>query len=272
VGFIGEQAVAVYLPSAGYPPVTHLLEYPRSGSGQPVARTVTGLPVVSPGKPTMAFGVSLLGSLPAGGIVVNLVSATQPYTPAELFYRIDSAGHATEYGTGTVGNSTLTGIGNFAISAAGTEFAFAADSGCHNFHHGDQGINTPSLLDPATGTVTTPVTPAGGGTFGYWVEGTWFDPSGTPHVSLLKNLSDCASNGALWPAGATPVDYALAGDRWVQTGSGVLQEEYGPGAWAAETTGTPPAAGSAPAFPLTVSDGSSVRARVPDVITFAWAP
>jgi hypothetical protein len=269
---MGEQAVATYLPSAGYPPATQLLEYPRSGSGQPVARTVTGLPLVSHGGSSTAFSVSLLGSLPSGGIVVNLVSATEPYTPAELFYRIDSAGHATEYGTGTVGNSTLTGIGNFAISAAGTEFAFAADSGCRNFHHGDQGINTPSLLDPATGTVTTPATPAGGGTFGYWVEGTWFDPSGAPHVSLLKNLSDCASDVALWPSGATPADYALAGGRWVQTGSGVLQEEYGPGTWAAETTGTPPVAGSAPAFPLTVFDGSSVRARVPDVITFAWAP
>jgi hypothetical protein len=271
VGFIGERAVAVNMPSVGYPPRTQLLEYPRSGSGRPMARTVTGLSPVSAGEYTMAYGVYLLGSLLSGGIVVGLLSATQPYTPAELFYRIDSAGHATEYGTGTIGN-TLRAIGHFASNAAGTEFAFAAVTGCRNYYHGDQAITIASLLDSKTGTVTTPATPAGGGKFGYWVEGMWFDPSGTPHVSLLKNLSDCVSSVPPWPPGAAPVDCTLESGRWVRTGSGVLQEEHGPGGWVADTTGAPPADGSAPALPLTISDGPAVRARARDVVTFTWAP
>ena len=271
-GFLGERAVAVATPSVGYPPRTQLLEYPLSGSGPPAARMVTGLPPAPADQSQVAYGARMLGSLPTGGIVVELVAANQLYTPAELFYRINSAGHATKYGTGRAGSGTLRGIGALAINAAGTELAFTADSGCPNYHHGDQGINVPSLLNPAAGTVTTPPTPAaGGGTFGYWVEGMWFDSSGTPHASLLKNLSDCASSGPLWPPGAAPADCVLAGGRWVKTGSGVLQAQYGPGRWVAETRGTP-ATGGPEAFPLTISDGSSVRATVSDVSVFAWAP
>lgn len=272
VGFLGEQAVAVAMASVGFPPRAQLLKYPLSGSGPPVARMVTGLPPVSPYASAVAYGARMLGSLPSGGIVVDLVAANQLYTPAEQFYRIDSAGHATKLGTGAVASGTLRGIGNFAMNAAGTELAFTADAGCANHHHGDQGINIPSVLDPAAGTVTTPATPAGGGEFGYWVEGMWFDSSGTPHVSLVKNLSDCASSGPLWPPGATAIDCTLAGGRWAQTGSGILQEADGPGGWVAEATGAVPATSPAEVVPLAISDGSSVRAKVSNVSVFAWAP
>lgn len=127
--------------------------------------------------------------------------------------------------------------------------------------------------------MTIPVIPGGGGPDGFWVQGLWFDRSGTAYASFIPNLSDCKTSGnpatAFQPAHATPVVCKLAGGRWVKTGQGVIQSDYAPGGWLAQQTGTVASLDIVESpggtYSLTISHGTTTT-TIPGVSTFAWAP
>jgi hypothetical protein len=289
VEFLVDQAVAVsQLPAAANTePVTQLLEYPRSGTGPPVTRTVTGLPYLSGGEIAAAYSLVVDGTTPSGGIVIEIVAGGQGgmfNNPGVVFYHIDVTGRATEYGHYTVGNSNVRGgAANLVINPAGPEFGFISSGGCGPHYTVDELI---VLLDTTTDYATAPPMPPGGGRSGYWPGGIWFDPSGAPHVSLVANSATCGNGigSPYWPAGAQPIDCMLVGNRWVKTGSGVFQEAYGPGTWVAQMTGTLSPSDMNPG-PVQIGDhlsGTTILtvyhgdARSPvtarNVISFAWAP
>ena len=194
----------------------------------------------------------------------------------QTLYHVNSAGQATPYGhvatrTQQPGRDTVFGdVGGFTANQAGTEFAFNTYSrggGCG-------GVDPAQLLDTATGTVTTPSTPAGGGPGGWLVQGMWFDRTGTPYASLVPNLSTCTTTGAQpaaeYASGYAPIVCKLVGGAWVKTSSGVFRVGYGPGNWLAERTGTTGQAGATPST-MTISGGTS-PVTLTNVTAFAWAP
>jgi hypothetical protein len=276
VAFLGEQAVSVSGPVAASPfgaPPPSLLVFPQSGTGQPTTLPVTGikhLPIdtefwvvgsTSPDSVVVDYGD--LGGSNAGGI--------------QLLYQVSPDGKATQYGHGTVSQSrptpgTILGrITTFAASQTGSEAVFTA--GQNGGACG--GIQVAHLLDTRADTVSTPSMPAGGGPAGYWVEGMWFDRTGTPYASLLPNTSDCSTTGTPvsggMPSNSPFTVVKLQGGSWVTTGTGVYQAAYGPGGWVAEMTGTWTPAG--PPKSLTISGGpGTTPVTIPDVSSFAWAP
>lgn len=104
----------------------------------------------------------------------------------------------------------------------------------------------------------------------------WFDETGTAYVSLVPNLSTCASTGIPavpegMPVGYLPVVCKLVNGIWVKTAStGVFQDSYGPGHWVAQLTGSTTQDGTPPTT-LTVATGNGVF-TVNDVTAFAFAP
>jgi hypothetical protein len=258
VGFFGDQVLSVNAATGGGPmfqgaAVTQLLVFPQSGSAQPTPLPVTGIAGV--GQINTEF--RLLGNLSPTEVVVDF-----------------GYGHGTlqvqQPGPGTIFGEVV----DFTTTAAGSELAFT------EYSNGGAcgGSQAAQLLDTASGAVSTPATPAGGGTGGYWVEGVWFDKSGTPYASLVPNASTCSTTGTppaggFFPAGATPTVVKLAGGAWVAAGTGVLRAAYGPGDWLAEQTGTTPTANDE-GTSLTISDGAGttpVKVAAP-VTNFAWAP
>jgi hypothetical protein len=276
VEFLGEQAVAVSEPTQDDLGSTQLLDFPASGNGQPVARPVTGFPVI-PADEVGDFQFDVLGVLSSGDMVVSVgTGGGSDEAPGQTFFRVSAAGQATQYpsssasGSGTGTGSPFGTVGDPAINPAGTQLAFTTSARCY----ANQGTQTDNLLNLATGAVTSPTLPAGGGHYGYWINGMWFDSSGTLYVSLVPNISTCtAPGGPLWTAGATPTVYKLAGGHWVKAGNGTFEEAYGPGSWAATTSGALSAGTEELDSPMTmtISDGSS-HATVPSVSDFTWAP
>jgi hypothetical protein len=235
---------------------------------------VTGLPV-------SAFLVFtrflLLGSLPPDNLVIDYGDAGGSNDGnGQLLFRVNPAGQATQYGHATI-DTQLTSpgsvggaVGNFTASQAGTQVAFSAFTNSGSCG----GFQMAKLLDTATGVVTTPATPSGGGPGGYWVEGMWFDRTGTPYASLVPNLSTCSGpspRGHLWTTGAVPIVCELSGGSWVKTGIGVFQAAYGPDGWLAEQTGVMAPASLTDTHALTITGGSA-PVTIPNVAAFAWAP
>jgi len=280
IAFLGDQAVSVNQATAGGPQettagATQLVEFPASGSGQPTTLPVTGI-----AAGTLGTEFRLLGGIAPGDVVVDDgQSGGSDLGGTQTLYRVNSAGQATLYGPDTTtgngqpGPGTIFGdVGNIATSQAGTEIAF------DTYSRGGAcgGADPAQLLDVATKAVTTPAVPAGGGAEGYWVEGKWFDQTGTPYVSLVPNSSTCsgsgtAASGGGEPASAVPVVCKLAGGTWVKVGTGVFQAAYGPGNWLAQETGS--ISNYVDATTLTISGGTGTTpVTVRSASVFAWAP
>jgi hypothetical protein len=228
----------------------------------------------------------VIGSASPTSIVAAYGVGGSDLTLRQVFYRIDSSGHATEYGTATLKNSTIVGLlKGLEINGEGSQIAVTKVTDCYageNDTGKGQGIETASLLD-TSGAVTTPAMPSGGGPSGYWVENIWWDRAGAVYASLVPNLSDCATArqhpaALLWPTGASPVLSKLVGDRWVKVGDGVLWTNYGPAGWVATVTGTMPApiqpgvfSFIPSTFTTTITNGHShIALRAVD--NFAWGP
>jgi hypothetical protein len=279
LAFLGDQPVSVNATTAGGPQSlqvakAQLLVFPKGG-GQPVTLPLTG---IDTNPPQTEF--RLLGNISPTEVVVDYGDGGgSNFGGIQSLYRVSSGGQATRYGPATPvtarpGANTIFGsIHHVTVAAAGSQVAFATYSrggACG-------GTDAAQLLNTATGAVTTPATPAGGGTEGYWVEGMWFDRTGTPYASLVPNLSTCSTTGAaptsgLYPAGAAPIVVKLSGVQWVKASSGIFQSGFGPGNWQAELTGTIPVANS-PGMPLTISGGTGTTpVTVGGVTAFAWAP
>jgi serine/threonine-protein kinase len=290
VAFQGGHAVMAAPQSTGTGSLTRartqLLVFPESGSGQPTTLTVTGLPT----DPLLFTRFWLLGSASPADVVVDYGDMGGSNAGgSQLLFRVNSAGQATEYGHATIGQyppapNTIAGaVGQLMVNQAGSEIAFTtysqAGAACP--------FTTAYVLDPATGTITSPKVPVGGGPDGWLVQGVWFDQSGVPYISLVPNLGTCSeatppsgSPPSPYPAGVTPIVCKLSGSSWVPTGRGVFVAAYGPGGWLAEKTGVTPHGDSGPVT-LTISGGTGIApVTVANVTTtgfgsaqaFAWAP
>jgi serine/threonine-protein kinase len=277
--FQGDHAVTIAPQPAGTGLSLHartqLLAFPSSGSGQPTTLPVTRLPT----DPYLLTRFWLLGSVSPTDVVVDYgdMGGSNAGGP-QLLFHVNSAGQATQYGHATIGlppgpNTIFGAVGNLTASQAGSEIAFSTYSqagiSCES--------NTADVLDTATGTITTPKVPAGGGPDGWLVQGMWFDQTGAPYVSLVPNQANCkagtAPSGGPLPGGVAPVVCKLSGDSWVKTGSGIFRAAYGPGTWQAEETGVTVIANS-PGRSLTISEGTRTTPVTVSggVTAFAWAP
>jgi hypothetical protein len=184
---------------------------------------------------------------------------------SHLLYQVSTAGQATQYGHDQLAGSPFVGsFGDFAASPATSKVGFITSSGAGACTRAD----APHVLDTTTGAVTSPTLPAGGGPDGYAVIGMWFDRAGTPYVSLAGNPGDCSISG-------TPTAYKLAGGAWVQAGTGVDKDAYGPGNWVAQATGITDLTGGSTQT-LTISGGPGTTpvtvSNVPAFGSFAWEP
>jgi hypothetical protein len=255
--------------------VTQLLVFPRTGSGQPTPLPVTG--IADAGLASSEF--LLQGNVTPAGVVIDFGDpGGSDLGGFQTLYHVNSAGQATPYNHVAAaainpGPTTIFGdVGGLAANRAGTEIVFNAYS-----RGGICGGTDPAqVLDTATGAVTTPRTPAGGGLSGWWVQGMWFDQTGTAYASLIPNESTCATTGAaptagLSPAGYKPIVCKLVDGSWVKTGSGVFKASYGPGNWLAQATGTTGTALGGNRMTLTLSGGKA-PVTVPGASDFAWAP
>jgi serine/threonine-protein kinase len=287
LAFLGGQAVTVNGPTAGGPQQfvaaqPQLLKFPASGSGQPVTMPVTGIATIGQGS-----DFRLLGSVSPTGLVVAYGEAGGSNMGGyQILYHVNSAGQATQYGTGSLNQGTqplnqpVGTFVDFTVNQAGSEALFSTYS--------QAGAMCPYLsawvLDPASRTLIKPGTPAGGGPDGWLVQGVWFDRTGTAYASLVPNLGTCSTttppSGSPQPAGVAPIVVKLSGSNWMPAGRGVFRAAYGPGSWLAEKAGVTTQGLAGPAA-LTISDGTAVApVTVPDVTSaalaytdiFAWAP
>jgi Protein kinase domain len=274
--FQGDQVVTVPEDAAGgdlSEALPQLLVFPANGSA-PLRESITGISIgekignfVVPGGIDTDF--LLLGDSPPGTPVVAYGDAggSDGGGPQQL-YRVNQAGHATPLGTAPSSRPVSGALGNLATDTSGDQVSFTTYS---NFG-ACGGTEVAYVLDSLTGVVTVPATPSGGGQYGFWVEGLWFDPAGTAYASFIPNLSDCSTSGGPPPSPATPptpIVCKLVGGQWVRTGAGALQADYAPGGWLAQRSG--PGSLALPPTSLVISHGTTTI-TVPDVTTFAWAP
>jgi eukaryotic-like serine/threonine-protein kinase len=287
LAFQGQQAVTVNGQTAGGPQqfisaAPQLLVYPQAGPGQPVTLPVTGITGQRQGS-----DFRLLGNVSPTELIVAYGDAGGSNMGGYQFlYQVNSAGQATEYGSGSLSQATQalnqpTGtFVDFAANQAGSQILFDmySQSGAPCPYY------TAWMLDTAHRTLSEPKPPPGGGPDGWLVQGVWFDRAGTPYASLVPNLGTCSTStppsGSPQPVGATPIVCTLSGGTWVQAGRGVFRAAYGPGGWLAEKTGVTSQDGSSPATltisggtgtpPVTVADVTTTGFRYADV--FAWAP
>jgi Protein kinase domain len=273
--FQGDEVVTVPEDAAGgdfSEALPQLLVFPANGSA-PLRESITGIPVGQIGNIAVPGGIDtdflLLGDSPPGTPVVAYGDAggSDAGGPQQL-YRVNQAGHATPLGKAPSSRPVSGALGNLATDTSGDQVSFTtySNSGACG------GTEVAYVLDSLTGAVTVPAAPSGGGPFGFWVEGLWFDPAGTAYASFIPNLSDCATSGGPPPSPATPptpIVCKLVGGQWVRTGAGALQADYAPGGWLAQRSG--PGSLALPPTPLVISHGTTTI-TVPDVTTFAWAP
>jgi hypothetical protein len=276
VEFQGQRAVVVPLSAAGGEVASatpELLEFPADGSAAPQEESVTG---ITPGGPGTDF--RLLADLPDGDLVVAYGSAGgSDLGGTQLLYSVDPAGHAVEYGKTSLRQLPTSSapvvfgdLGDFTVDRSGAEAAFitATRAGICG------GVDTLDLLDTASGSMTVPRDPAGGGHDGFWVEGLWFDPAGVAYASLIPNMTNCdtyrpGTVPTFYPPHDSPIVYERLDGTWTRTGSsGVFQAGYGPAGWAGQLTGTSPEAAS---YTLVLSRGAA-DITIPGVSEFEWAP
>jgi eukaryotic-like serine/threonine-protein kinase len=289
LAFQGSHAVSVSQAFSGAVATQpELLVFPASGNAPPVTLPVTGIAAHA----STVFSV-LAAISPADVIVTYGTHYGAHGTGTELLYRVNPAGQATKYGTRVLDQGTGPGdiygqsLGDFAANATGSTFEFdetrSGGAACTS--------TVAQVLQTATGAVTTPAMPPGGGGLGWEVQGMWFDQAGTPYVSLLPSTHGCVAPlpgaGTIVPGHAAPIVCKLSGGTWVRAGTGVFQAAYGPGQWLAEIAGTTGGNGGAPTA-LTISGGAisggaipggaipggatPAPVTVPSVTTFAWAP
>lgn len=239
-----------------------LLVFPADGSA-PATESITGIPT---GQTDTDF--HLMGDSPAGTPVVAFGDAggSDDGGPQQL-YRVDQAGHATEYGKAPA--QSVSGYPSlFAAALSGDLASFAT----YNNFGACGGIEVTHVVSSLTGAVTVPAVPSGGGRYGFWVEGLWFDSAGSAYASFIPNLTTCTTSSpppGLQPAHAIPIVCKLVGGRWVKTSQGTYQAAYASGGWLAQqTTGIPRAS----AFYTMVISHGSTSVTVPGVSAFAWAP
>jgi len=283
VAFQGDQAVSV-LPADGQGPQSLNAAIPvlvvfTPGRTSITRETITGIPH---GETNTDFAV--LTALSSSTLVVAYGDAGgSDLGGSQLLYHVAADGRATPYGVASLsdlptGNPLKSGVpfGNLGQAVPGPQGRLVAlTSESRGGACGE--TETAYLLDTATGKVTIPATPAGGGPDGFWVEGQWFDAKGNAYVSLIPNLTDCQTSEQppkhLMPPHAVPIVCKLMDGRWVKTGTGPVAASYGPGGWLAQRTVTfsddDPFAGVAGT--LTVTHGTT-RITVTGVFSFAWAP
>ena len=282
LAFLGDQAVTVTQQAAGgelTAAETQLVEYPASGFGSPTTLSLTGIPQPTPPDNTDT-DFMLLSAVSADAVVVGYGSAGgSDLGGNQLLYRVGQDGKATQYGNATL-TQTSTGPGTIfgALSnatVASTGSSLALEESTRGGACG--GVSTALLVNTATGAISTPKEPStGGGTGGFWIEGLWYDASGTPYISLVPNGSYCSSETdtpgtqPIFPTSANPTVCKLVNGTWTVVGSGTFQASYGPGGWQAEQDGT--IANSAEQTTLKVSHGSTASYSLPGVSSFAWAP
>ncbi|MCW2942755.1 MAG: hypothetical protein JWN00_5740 [Actinomycetia bacterium] len=251
----------------------HLLAYPADGSA-PVREPITGI-AKSPFPGSNDF--ILLGSAASGAVIVAFGDAGGSNMGGnQLLYRVDTAGRATLlYGSPAAlftQTSRLAGRPGGATSdPTGGRMSLVVTSrggACGYAEHA-------YLLNTASGALTDPAPPSGGGAGGLFVQDMWFDRTGAAYASFLPNPSTCATTGnpPAPIAHATTVVCRAEGGRWVQIGTGVIQAGYARDGWQAQLTG----AASIDIVPvltgttLAVSHGKAT-ATIPGVTGFAWAP
>jgi hypothetical protein len=268
MAFQGEQAVTVSQPAAGSntaAAIPQLLVFPATGSGPPVTLPVTGITTIS--GPETEFRV--LGSISPAELVVSYGYDGGTLLGTPTLYRVNATGQATQYPyQPPLPASSYIGFpGGFAAGHANGEFEFSTYSEVSYACYSD----TAWALNAATGGIIEPKTPVGGGPQGWYVEGAWFDRTGTPYVSLVPSPSDCATNKPLKSDGVTSTVCKLSGGSWVPAGRGVFQAAYGPGNWLAEESGVTGQNGFLPET-MTISDGTGATpVTVSNVSAFAWA-
>ena len=185
----------------------------------------------------------------------------------QTLYRVNAAGQATLL-SGSKSGKASGALGEVTSDQAGDQIAFVTET-----RGGICGYYTEAfVLNTATGAMTSPAVPTGGGPGGFLVQGLWFDQAGTAHAAFIPNLSDCATsdNAPTYPAHSTALDYEAENGRWVQAGTGMIQADYAPGGWLAELTGTIEYASQA-AYQLTLSHGKTTT-TIPGVTSFTWSP
>ena len=270
LAFLGNRAVSVPADARGGPGTPANPQLLAFTLGQP-----TPTPEPISGIPTSTWGTRfvLVGGLPSGGVLVDYGDAGgSNLGGGQLFYRIDAAGHAVQYGTGTLNDfkGPVGSVNKAAVAPAGDHIAlslYSRGGACG-------GVEKAYLIDTASRVITIPTTPSGGGPDGFWVEALWFDRNGTAYASLIPNLSDCSTTGApptaLRPPQAKPIVCKLVGGTWITVGEGEIQDGYARNGWIARQTGTVTDAPT-PTYPLTISRGTT-SVTIPNVTAFAWSP
>ena len=283
VAFQGDQAVAVPPADAGAPQ-TSIVAVPElfvftPGHADVATERITGIP--SAGGDT-DFAV-LTGLSPSTLVVAYGDAGGSDLGGTQLLYHVATDGRATPYAAASMQHlsssnpaTTDEPFGQLQQAIPGPQ---GRQMGLTTYSRGGAcgGLQTAYLLNAATGKVTIPATPGGGGPDGFWVGGLWFDQSGNAYVSLVPNLTDCKTTGQatgfFTPPHAVPIVCKLEDGHWVKVGTGDVAASYGPGGWLAQWTGAFAVTGvSAPSTnSLTITHGTT-RITIPAVSTFAWAP
>ena len=276
--FLRDHMVTVAQSAAGgqlSTAVPQLLQFPVTGFGDPSTLTLSGVATAASDT-----DFSVLSAIGPKAVVVAFGSAGgSDLGGNQLLYHVDEAGKATEYGSATMASlPTSPGVifgelGDIATAPSGGTLALTESTRggiCG-------GESTAVLLNTATGAITVPSVPTlGAGIGGFWVEGLWFDTSGTPYASFIPNESTCNSTSAAptnspTPLSATPIVCKLVGGSWVATGSGTFQASYGPAGWVAQERGV--IANSVVSATVQISqNGAAPTPLVSGVASFAWAP
>lgn len=276
VSFLAGQAVTVSQADAGgslTAAVPRLLAFPASRAA-PSTIAITGIPAVG-----LDTDFRVMTDLPSGDLVVAYGSAGGSNLGGpQLLYRVDPSGHATPYGLPSLADVTISSykvsglLGNATTAPKGNLISFTTTS-----RGGACGeIETAYALSTATGAITIPTLPAGGGPDGFWVQSLWFDQIGNAYAAFIPNLTDCATSGnpatAFQPANAKPIVCELERGAWIKTAIGVIRVGYAPGGWLARQTGgfSGTIEPASPLFPLIISHGHATI-TIPGVYLFAWA-
>ncbi|MGI8329085.1 serine/threonine-protein kinase [Actinomadura scrupuli] len=244
----------------------HLLYY-SAASARPVSTRVTGLPPLGP--VTNTFNLHTVTA--SGALIVGYGTGVSAAGGPQTLYQVDTAGHATRFGSPRDPTTDNTVPWNFTTSPDGRRIGYLISS------HGGYCANTDSvvLLDAATGRASRPAMPARG-----YTGSVWFDPAGTAYTAFVPQPAGCRSTsatgaGQVAETAVTPQVYRAEGGRWVRTADHVLQQLYGRAGWRATLNGTMTSGalgGGRPAGALVVTHGTVSTPLAQGVSAIAWAP
>ncbi|WP_194908463.1 WD40 repeat domain-containing protein [Catenulispora rubra] len=288
IAFVGGHAASVAAADAGGQQGTatpRLIVFPASGLGAPASRPVTGIPSIG-----IDTDFLLLGAVSPTGLVVSYGNAGgSDGGGPQVLYRVNAEFQATELGNADLSRSTpqtqsqIDGaLRLYGSDPTGRRLAFSQylrAGACG-------GMETAVVVDATTGAVALPQVPTGGGPYGYWTEGLWFDTSGTAYASLTPNASSCpgaipnqptpspsASASASASASIAPIVCRLQSGHWVSIGTGILQADYGPDGWVAQRVGTVDVySRTATMTSTTLVHGAQTVTTLPATDDVVWAP